>query len=335
MFNQTKLALIALACVFLSNFLWVSQGDADVGGSRQVLYRQHQIFGNSTLTGNSLMRTSLANPLVNSFLLDQSSGDVSGIPFDATLEGAYLFWTGSLLNNTPDRTIDLTLPDGTFLNNVFAEQCSTVSGLGGFFSCRADVTETLRPHPGLQSYNGRYIAGDVQASAGTLNNNGQCLETPNCYAKYAAWSLVIVYSSPSANTLRDISLYDGFLKLDETEDSPGIDQFSINGFDFPQNGQASIAFFGLEGDSLLGVPPQDTDPIPTLRCSTCFDFFEVNGTKVSDPNNPPNNVFNSSLILGYTLGVDLDRFDISDLLNPGDQTIALRVGSGDGRVNPF
>jgi len=143
--------------------------------------------------------------------------------------------------------------------------------------------------------------------------------------------LVLVYSAPSARSLQDIFIYNGFRYLDENRDSSGVDQFEIGGFDFPQGGEASLSYFALEGDLFLGVPPQDSDPV--FPCDRCFDFLAVNGHKLFDALNPPNNLFNSSSLGGYTLGLDLDRFEISELLSPGDSSLQIRVGSGDGIVD--
>ncbi|MEE2645364.1 MAG: hypothetical protein VYD19_10560, partial [Myxococcota bacterium] len=329
--NQSS-ALFARLSWLLAGLLlslpFVRPAGAVVGGERQALYANFRLFGGMQVTGNSLMTASPISPLVNSRLLPSSSGDIRGLPFDAVIEGAYLFWTGSTLNQ-PDRDADLTLADGAQLNNVRADRCREIDAFGGFFYCRADVTEQLRAHPGAQRYNGRYSVGDVRAEPGTLDRDGQCVEPRECQAKYAAWSLVLIYSSASETTLRDLSIYDGFLQLDEDESSPGIDQFFVRGFDFPQDGAAELTFFAREGDELLGVPPQDGDPLFT--CDSCFDFLEVNGRKLEDARNPPNNLFNSST----ALGVDLDSFSISDQLRAGDQQLQIRVGSGDGRVNPM
>ncbi|MCA9527008.1 MAG: DUF11 domain-containing protein, partial [Myxococcales bacterium] len=198
----------------------------------------------------------------------------------------------------------------------------------GFFYCRADVTALVRGAPGAQRWNGRWEVGDVQAEPGFLDARGECRDPQTCQAKYAAWSLVIVYEAPSERTLRDVFVHDGFRQLDEQPRSAGIDQFDIAGFDFPPNGSASLTFFALEGDAFLGVPPQDTDPV--FPCATCFDFLEFRGVKLSDANNPPNNLFNSTAPGGFTLGMDLDTFDVSGLLRPGDRSVRLRPGSGDG-----
>ena len=300
---------------------------ATVDGEPHRLLRQYRVFGAAAVTGNTLMTASIAAPEVNSGLLPRSAGDVTQMPFDAELVAAHLFWTGSI-DTLPDQTADFTAADGAFFNDVPAERCVTVPSLGGFFYCRADVTDRLRGHGGADNYNGTYFVGDVEAEPGYLDMNGQCLEPAECQAKYAGWSLVIVYEASSVRTLRDVFIYDGFRQLDETPETPGVDSFDIRGFSMPRNGRASLTFIGLEGDAFLGVPPQDTDPV--FPCATCYDFLEFNGTKLSNAINPPNNLFNSSSPGGYTLGLDIDTFDVSGLLAEGQSQARVRVGSGDG-----
>ena len=301
-----------------------------VDGEPHRLYASHRVFGGAIVTGNTMMTTSIANLAVNSGLLPLSSGDVSALPFDAQIVGAYLFWSGSLANRV-DREVDFTAADGTRFNDLTADRCVTVPSLGGFFYCRADVTAEVAAHPGAQAFNGRYTVGDLDAEPGFLNPDGTCVDESECQAKYAGWSLVLVYNAASANTLRDIFIHDGFRQLDETPESPGIDQFQIDGFDFPRNGTARLTYFALEGDSFLGVPPQDTDPV--FPCANCFDFMDFNGRRLSDANNPPNNLFNSSSPGGYTLGLDLDSFNVSSYLRAGDTAAPIRVGSGDGIID--
>ena len=135
------------------------------------------------------------------------------------------------------------------------------------------MTQIIQANPGVQNYNGRYVLGDLQAEPGTLNPDGSCVERRECQAKYAAWSLVIVYASPSSSTLRDVTIYDGFRSFDETATSPGIASYNISGFDFPQNGRATLSYLGMEGDALLGVPPQDTDPNQALDAIPALTFL--------------------------------------------------------------
>lgn len=302
---------------------------ARVSGEPHRLYAEHRLFGGVVVTGNTLMTQSVVAPQVNSTLLANSRGDVRDLPFDAGLEAAYLFWSGSL-DGAADRNARLVATDGAS-QGVAADRCVEVQALGGFFYCRAEVTDFLVDHPGNQRWNGTYTVGDIRASVGELNPDGSCRDR-TCQAKYAAWSLVLVYQSDSEGVLRDVFLHDGFRNLDETRDSSGVDRFTIRGFDFPEGGEATVAYFGLEGDAFLGVPPQDTDPI--VPCATCFDFMNFAGVRLEDALNPANNLFNSSSPGGFTLGLDLDRFEVGDRLAPGQTEAEIEVGSGDGRVDP-
>lgn len=319
----------------LSLGAFITPAHAEVEGDPHRLYRQHQVFGGAVITGNTLMTASITAPEVNSGLLPRSGGDVNSLPFDAELVGAYLFWSGSIAAGT-DRTVDLTTPDGGFFNDVQADRCVTVNRLGGFFYCRADVTERLRQRFDGGVINGQYQVGDLEAEPGLILPDGTCApeQAAECQAKYAGWSLALIYEAESANTLRDIFIYDGFRQIDETPASPGIDTFDIDGFDMPVNGEASLTFFAMEGDAFLGVPPQDTDANPQVRCDTCFDFLEFGGTKLTNATNPPNNLFNSTSPGGFTLGLDIDTYNVSALLRSGQQRVRIRAGSGDGFVNP-
>ena len=140
----------------------------------------------------------------------------------------------------------LSAADGTRFNNLQADRCVSVPSLGGFFYCRANVTDILRDRPGPGRFNGTYFVGDVRASVGQLRQDGSCIDR-FCQAKYAAWSLAIVYRSATART--EGRFHSWFRGLDEDENSAGVDRFTIRGFDFPEGGRASLSFFGLEGDS--------------------------------------------------------------------------------------
>ncbi|MEO2004824.1 MAG: hypothetical protein ABGY41_12070, partial [Candidatus Poribacteria bacterium] len=65
-----------------------------------------------------------------------------------------------------------------------------------------------------------------------------------------------------------------------------------------------------------------------LRCRNCVDFISINGTNLSDPNNPPGNLFNSTTPSGGSLGIDIDTFDISSLVSAGDNSVRIEAGSG-------
>ncbi|MBN2693584.1 DUF11 domain-containing protein [bacterium] len=294
---------------------------AIVGGTAHQQYKNFSIFGSATVTGNTLMEASPPGN-VNNISLNRSSGDVRNIPYDGEVEGAYLFWSGSTVV-VPDNQVYFELPDG-FSTRVQADDCFTVSNMGGFFYCRKDVTPFVKDHAGAFNHNGSYTVGELNALIGDCNTDYLC------QARYGAWSIVIVYKSNSATTKRNIILYDGFRQYDEQEDSIGIEQFNIGGFLVGDPVVAEFSYFGLEGDRFLGVPPQDLDP--DYPCPTCYDFISINGTKLQDGLNSPNNIWNSSI----ALGVDIDSFNIGstglNILRPNQTSMTILLGSGDGVI---
>ncbi len=309
---------------------------ATVAGSAPAQIASHKVYGDVLAAGNTLMvPTDPNNEEVNNLLQQSSDAFISGFPCDGALEHAFLFWTGST-DLTTDDTADITLADGHFINDVMADQCYTVPSMGGFFYCRADVTSRLTGHQSACGFNGLYTVGDVQALEGDYNSsdpaNGPCF----AQGKYAAWSLVLVYSEPESITPRDIIIYDGFLQLDEdsynpgcgmSNPTPGVTNFSLGGFQVGNPAYGKLMYFALEGDDQLGIPPQ-------TNCSTCYDYMKFNGTKLYDDAMVPDNLFNGSTSL---TGVDIDVIDIGqtglDLIQPGQTTAGIEVGSGDGCVS--
>ena len=308
----------------------------------------HQIFGNATAVGNTLMLPGPSGTEIRSILLANSQAALTGLPTDAVIQKTYLFWSGSLAQQgvtgptVADPTVTFSVANGqTFTVNG---TCTTVAHptLGttfpSFYYCRADVTAQVAANKLAGSYNGLYIVGDVNADPGHINpGTGDCVETPfpRCQAKYAAWSMVVIYSSPSETLQRDIHLYDGFRIVDHedgAQGSLGVTSFSISGFLADSTPQGSLSYFAVETDAQLGLPPQNLQS-PPYTCTTCQDYVKFNGTTLQDSLGWPGNIFNESLGNGY--GVDIDTIEIGALLAPGDTSATIEIGSGTGPVlNP-
>ncbi|HEV8324965.1 MAG TPA: OmpA family protein [Myxococcota bacterium] len=308
-------------------------------GMAHSTYASFQLFGNAVPTGNTLMQQSPCLPQVNSALVTGGTdAAVGGIPAGATLEGMYLFWSGSTnpLVGT-DTDIDFEFADGFLMDDLPADTCFTVpaSVSGGFFYCRADITALGTAHPGAATWNGTYHAEDVEAQPGLVTCPGlgcggcTCVD-PNCQAMYGAWSLIVVWSQPTTPLFRDITIYDGFVHMDETSTESGQWTLApISGFDVGDPSDAFLTFFALEGDAQLGVPPQD---MPPLLCPSCTDFMQVTSLPsggmglLSDAADPPGNVFNSS----DALGLDIDTYSLASIVASGDTTLNILTGTGDG-----
>ncbi|MDX9720244.1 MAG: hypothetical protein RBU37_05835, partial [Myxococcota bacterium] len=302
---------------------------AVVMGDAPVLYKQYRLYGDAVVTGNSLMIDTC--PYVNTVLLSQSAGDVSGIPLDANLRGAFLFWSAS--NPSIDNSATLVTPSGTTINANASSACHYIAHLGGAYGCVADVTTQLAGQGGSSGFNGVYKVSGVNGQTGTVDSLCNCLDV-YCQAKFAGWSLVLVYESPTERTERDVYLYDGFRALDEELTTPGQDSFTITGFNVGSPPEAKLSFFALEGDRQLGVPPQDQMG-PGIGCpdGSCVDSLHFNGTPLFNSFNDPGNVFNSTVPGGFALGVDLDTYDVSYLVDPGDSSASVSLISGDGVFN--
>ncbi len=329
MVRTPSLGALLVACALAAG--WLGPARAVVLGEPPTLWKQHAVYGRAVGVGNTLMATAPQNPLVNAQLLPSSSAVVTAaaIPEDATIAGAYLFWSGSK-DGPPDSSATLQLPSGGAIG-VQADDCRQrgTPQLGSFYYCRADVTAALQDAPQLT---GAWSVSGVDAQPGAIDpfNPKQCAPNSNgCQAKYAGWSLVLVWEAPSEPMLRDVLLYDAFMMLDETPESAGIATFTIDGFNVGDPAQATFTTFALEGDFALGVPPQDTDPDPSVQCSHCWDFLRFNGTELADEKGWPKNFFNSS----NGLGVDIDTVDVSHLVKPGQTQATIQVGSGDDVVS--
>jgi uncharacterized repeat protein (TIGR01451 family) len=301
-----------------------SPAHALVQGQAPKVLKTFKVFGSAETTGNTMMSASPPGN-VNDILLPSNSASIGGVPFDGKLVSAYLWWTGST-DGTADFNVDYTLPNGKKFN-VRADSCLTVPALGGFFYCRKEVTSLIKTNAqGI--LNGTYTVGGLKAKP------GNCQQNPSiCQARYAAWSMVLVWESSTAPIRRDIVLYDGFLHMDEQQSPPtsGVTSFQLSGFKVGNPPEGKFTYFGLEGDQFLGSPPEP---------STNADFMSLrfssstSGTRLtsSTPYNPSGNIWNSTI----ALGVDIDTFNIGksglNLIKPGDSSVTVVAGTGDGIV---
>ncbi|MCK5797501.1 MAG: DUF11 domain-containing protein, partial [Deltaproteobacteria bacterium] len=328
---------------------------AFVVGRAPTLLSSHSIFGNARGVGASLMLPDIQSPQSRSILLTSASASLAGLPPDAIIERAFLFWTGALAETgvsgpkTADTQVSFTVVDGTTFSVAASPgACATVanpnnSAFPHFYYCRAEVTGQVAAHAFAGSYNGVYRVGDVAASPAVFVNHpppvGRRCKTSFCQAKYAAWSMVVIYSSASETTQRDIRLYDGFLMLDHIDGSMGSTAqttFTISDFLADADPKASLTFFAVEGDDRLGVPPQSlVPPSDPSYCTTCQDSLAFNGSFVQDTAGRPGNLFNESLESGGNSGVDIDTIDVSSLVMPHATSATIRLVSGTGPVqNP-
>lgn len=173
---------------------------------------------------------------------------------------------------------------------IIAKEWSVLENKPGEYSyaCYLDVTRLVQVFS--DHGNGTYTVGDVYG------------DTDNEWS-YAAWSLIIIYSSPQTKG-HQLYLYDDFTYVDNDETL----EFPISGFLVPEPiagevNAATLTCFVGEGDDYYD-----------------WDYLEFNGTALSDGKST-DDVWNS---WSYGLaedGIDIDTFYVtwdSDLLEPGD-----------------
>ncbi len=231
-----------------------------------------------------------------------SSQQLTGIPALRTVRTAYLYWGAS--GTTPDTSV--TLNGNTVTASRTFESTFNNGTAYEFYGGFADVTS-------LVTGNGTYTFGGLNVSTG----NPWC----GSQAVVGGWSLIVIYEAP-AERLRAINLYDG---LDYFFDSQ-VTQ-TPDGFRVPATGiDGRVAVFTLEGD------PQNS--VPVTGGNGFSEAMRFNGTTLDDLLVPPASTptvqqFDGTISTVSSLtsyGVDVDQYDVTALLAPG-QTSATTVYS--------
>lgn len=209
-----------------------------------------------------------------------SSAATLQLPSGAQVLFAGLYWGARANPNDATRnTIFVKPPGSNSYRSVTGSLLGTITTQGTStahpYSAFADLTSLVQA-----SGSGTYWVGGITAATG---NDG--------LGFYAGWSLVVVYRDPG-EPLRHLVVYDGLA----TVSSGNNVTITPSGFLTPAVGavQASLGAVAFEGDAgILG------------------DQLILNGTALSDAQNPNNNFFNSSISrLGNRI-----RSKIPDYLN--------------------
>jgi uncharacterized repeat protein (TIGR01451 family) len=256
---------------------------------------------NFTTTGGSLRNA--ANTTNACTLNTTSSQALTGIPAGRTVDHVFLYWGAS--GNTVDSSVTL---NGVTVNASRTFQKTFNNGTAyNFFGAFADITSL-----GIVTGNATYTFGGLTVATGT----------PWCgsEAVVGGWSLIVVYKDP-AERLRAINLYDGldYFYGSAVTQTPG-------GFRIPAaNIDGRIAVFTLEGD------PQNSG---TLNGAS--ESLRFNGTNLDDNLVPAGSVptvqqFDGTISTTGSLtsyGIDVDQYDVSALLTPGQTTATTVYSAG-------
>lgn len=133
----------------------------------------------------------------------------------------------------------------------------------------ADVTQLVRDHG-----TGEYTVADIALTEGMSDNTGF----------YGHWGLIVVYQNSKMN-LRDVTIFDGYSFVESQNSIETVGEIEIKGFATVKEGPVSLKLGVLAGE---GDKPISGD---------FLEILDQNGnwTRLSHPNNDPNNFFNSSI----------------------------------------
>jgi hypothetical protein len=205
------------------------------------------------------------------------------------------------------------------------------------YSCYYDATDIVSAGLDHDTKSGTFTLGHVLEGSGyDLYPSGTTafpLATPalctgwGCTRyqwTYAGWSLLVIYSSPGTKG-HQLFLFDTLRYV-------GLDTqvtFTITNFLAPDDTSGShLTYFVGEGDDHYNT-----------------DYIKINGQELPQPGdpyepyegfNPQDNVFNSysnSLDDPYLSGVDIDTFDMSSCIGPGDTSADVLLDNGEEIYN--
>jgi len=230
-----------------------------------------------------------------------STQNLSGIPAGRTIRNAYLYWGGS---GSLDSTVSL---NGTTVtaSRTFARTFNNGTAYP-FFGGFAEVTGIVNAAGG----NASYTFGNLTVNTGA----------PHCapQAVVGGWSLIVVYEGPTER-LRAINIYDGLdyfygSQVTQTPDGFRVPATNIDG---------RIAVFTLEGD------PQNSTALNGVSEALRFNGTLLDDGLVPFGSDPVIQQFDGTIstqgsVTSY--GIDVDQYDVSALLSPG-QTSATTVYS--------
>jgi len=268
------------------------------------LFRSFVGHVNYQATGGSLR--SAPNTTNACSLATTSSASLVGIPAGATVQAAYLYWVGS--GSTVDGSVTLNGSTRSAARTFSARY--TLSGTSyDFFSGFADVTSAI-------TGNGTVTFGGLTVNSGA----------PYCAveAVVAGWGLIVVYASPSED-LRAVNVFDGFQLFRGSSLSLALSGFRIPST--PVNGK--VTHITWEGD------PQNSAASGGVSERLMFNGNLLDDGLVPPDSSPTVQQFDgtvNSLGVMTSYGVDVDTYDVSAFLTPGDTSATTVYSSGEDLV---
>lgn len=217
------------------------------------------------------------------------------------------------INNTDANKIKLKVDNANY-SDIQASNVFTYSSSGGTtYAAFADVTSLLQ---GADLDSGKHVftAANLTTAEGREPSPGV----------FGGWSLVVIYNETTDGKLRNISIYNGFVSIDENNDPIEISGFKLPS-DTSEDVTSQLAVFSGEGEYRYGRRSGSNDT----------DYMKMsnrnNGGWLDMPGaTNPNNIFDAVIngvdrdnVAGHSNnlqinndGIDVDLFDTTTLMTP-------------------
>ncbi len=238
-----------------------------------------------------------------------SSGALTGIPAGRTVLAAYLYWGGSASTSGGGATIvdsSVTL-NGTTINanRTFTGTYDNGGTLFRYFGGVADVTARV-------TGNATFSFGGLTANTGAPHCNSQ--------AVLSGWALVVIYQG-STERLRAINIFDGLQFFRGSALTLTPDGFRVP----PNNIDGRVAVITWEGD------PGNSDPLGGFSESLRFNGTAIDDGLVPAGSSPALQQFDGTVSSTGSVsshGVDVDQYDVSALIAPGQESATTLYSAG-------
>ncbi|NNL02223.1 MAG: sodium:calcium exchanger, partial [Eudoraea sp.] len=288
----------------------INDNEVVLGNTPLTLFREFDGYMDYTSTAGTL-RTQ-PNTVDPCAITTSSSNTLSSpIPTGATIEAAYLYWSHSGATMDSQVTFEGNTVDG----NV--GYTTSISGLSfyGFFSDVTSIVQAI-PDPSTNVYD---------FSGLTVDNTGTyCSWT----VVLGGWSLMIFYTDTSlpAST---INLYQGF---DGNQNSSST--FSLSGFYAIGSAGSKTTALSWEGDQTLANNESLQFTTPLSGTNLLVGDGDNDGISANNPFNSTNfdNTVLPNLNNTASHGVDLDTYDVSAFILPGETSATTQVNVGQDYV---
>jgi uncharacterized repeat protein (TIGR01451 family) len=238
-----------------------------------------------------------------------SAGALSGIPAGTTVVAAYLYWGGSATTTGGGAVVvdtSVTLNGATVTaNRTFTGRYDNGGTLFPYFGAMADVTSRV-------TGNGNFTLRNLTVNTGA----------PHCasQAVLAGWGLVVIYQGANER-LRAINIFDGlqFFRGSSLTLTP-------DGFRTPATGiDGRVAVITWEGD------PNNSEPLGGFSESLRFNGSLIDDGLVPAGSVPGVQQFDGTIsttgsVTSY--GVDVDQYDVTALLGPGQESATTVYSAG-------